>query len=48
MDYDELINKPSINGQELTQDMTLEDVGIVELSPEMVAEIYLETYGFLL
>lgn len=48
MDYNELSNKPTINGVELEQDMTLEDVGIVELTPEMVSEIYLETFGFVL
>lgn len=48
MDYNDLINKPQINGVELTQDMDLEDVGIIELTPEMVAELYLETFGFLL
>lgn len=48
MDYNDLDNKPTINGVELEQDMTLEDVGIVELTPEMVADIYLETYGFIL
>jgi hypothetical protein len=48
MDYDELTNKPSLNGVTLEGDMELEDVGIVELTPEMVAELYLETYGFIL
>lgn len=48
MDYNDLTNKPQINGVELTQDMDLEDVGIIELTPEMVAELYLETFGFLL
>jgi hypothetical protein len=48
MDYQDLTNKPSINGVELQPDMELEDVGIVELTPEMVSEIYLETFGFIL
>ena len=48
MEYNDLEHKPQINGVELQQDMTLEDVGIVELTPEMVADIYLETYGFIL
>jgi len=48
LDYEELINKPQINGVTLEGDMTLEDVGIVEVTPEMVSEIYLETFGFVL
>jgi hypothetical protein len=48
MDYNDLENKPTINDVELQGDMTLEDIGIVELSPEMVADIFLETFGFVL
>lgn len=48
MDYNDLSNKPTINGVTLEGDMELEDVGIVELTPEMVAELYLETFGFIL
>lgn len=48
MDYEELQNKPSINGVILEGDMELEDVGIVELTPEMVSELYLETFGYIL
>lgn len=48
MDYNELENKPTINGVELTSDMDLEDIGIVEMTPEMVNEIFLETFGFIL
>lgn len=48
MDYNNLENKPSINGVELTQDMTLEDVGINEMTPDMVSEIFLETFGVVL
>lgn len=48
MDYNNLENKPSINGVELTQDMTLEDIGINEMTPEMVSEIFLETFGVIL
>lgn len=47
-DYNDLDNKPSINGVELTQDMKLEDIGIQELTPEMVAEMYKETFGYIL
>lgn len=46
MDYLELENKPTINGVTLTPDMSLEDVGIHEMTPEMVKEIFLETFGF--
>ena len=48
MDYNDLENKPTINGVELTQDMDLSDIGIVEMSPETVSEIFLETFGYLL
>lgn len=48
MDYNEIQDKPTLNGCTLEGDMELEDVGIVELTPEMVAELYLETYGFIL
>lgn len=41
-------NKPSINGVELTSDMSLEDIGIIELTPEMVNELFLETFGVVL
>ena len=42
MDYNDLENKPSINGVTLESDMTLEDIGISEMTPEMVAEIFSE------
>lgn len=48
MDYNDLENKPTINGVTLEGDMDLEDVGIVEITPEMVSELYLETFGFIL
>jgi hypothetical protein len=48
MDYTDLTNKPTINGVELEPDMELEDIGINELTPEMVSELYLETFGYIL
>jgi hypothetical protein len=48
MDYNELENKPTINGVELSSDMDLNDIGIFEMTPEMVNEIFLETFGYLL
>ena len=48
VNYEDLENKPSINGVELTSDMDLSDIGILEMTPEMVAEIFLETFGYLL
>lgn len=48
MDYNELENKPSINGNELTSDMELSDIGIVEMTPEMVTEVFLEVFGYVL
>lgn len=48
MDYEALENKPSINGVELTSGMGLDDIGILEMTPDMVTEIILETFGFIL
>lgn len=48
MDFDEVYNGPSINGVELKSDMELKDIGILEMTPEMVNEIFLETFGFIL
>jgi len=45
---DQSLETPSINGVDLTPGMELEDIGIVELTPEMVSELYLETFGFIL
>ena len=47
-DYNSLINRPSINGVELTSDMELSDIGILEMTSEMVSEIFLATFGYLL
>jgi hypothetical protein len=48
MDYNQLEDLPTINGVTVEGDMELEDIGIVELTPEMVAELYMETFGFVL
>lgn len=48
MNYEDLENKPSINGFTLTSDMELSDIGIMEMTPEMVKEIFLETFGYIL
>lgn len=49
MNYDtDVTNKPTINGVELTSNTTLEDIGIIELSPDMVSEIILEVFGVIL
>ena len=48
MDYNELENKPTINNVELRSDMDLNDIGILEMTPEMVNEIFLEIFGYLL
>lgn len=48
MDYEELENKPTINGVPLTEGMELEDIGISELTPDMVSEIFLEVFGVIL
>ena len=47
-DYNDLVNKPSINGTELSSDMELKDIGILEMTEEMVNGIFLETMGHLL
>jgi hypothetical protein len=48
MDYETLENKPTINNVTVEGDMTLEDIGILELTPEMVSEIFLEVFGIIL
>lgn len=48
MDYNELENKPTINGVTLEGDLELEDIGISELPPEMVSEIFMEVFGVIL
>ena len=48
MDYNELENKPTINNVELRSGMDLNDIGILEMTPEMVNEIFLEVFGYLL
>jgi hypothetical protein len=48
MDYQDLENKPSINGVVLESDMDLSDIGLVEMTPAMVSEIVLETFGIIL
>jgi hypothetical protein len=48
MNYEELENKPSVNGIELVPGMELADIGILELTPDMVAEIFLEIFGVIL
>jgi hypothetical protein len=47
-DYNQLDNKPTINGVVVEGDLTLSDIGILEMSPEEVNEIFLETFGYLL
>lgn len=44
-DYLELENKPTINDVPLIPGMELSDIGILEMTPEMVKEVFLETYG---
>ena len=48
MDYNECTNKPSINGVEVIGYLEVTDIGIVEMSTEMISEIFLETFGFIL
>ncbi len=48
MDYNELDNLPTINGVEVKGDLTLNDIGILEMSPAEVNEIVLETFGYIL
>lgn len=48
MDYNTLENKPTINGVELNSDMNISDIGITEMTPDMVSEIFLETFGIIL
>ena len=48
MDYQELENKPTINGVVLEPNMELSYIGLVEMTPGMVAELVLETFGIIL
>ena len=49
MDYiTEVTNKPSINGVTIEGNMEITDIGIVEMPTEMISEIFLETFGFIL
>lgn len=48
VDYNDIENKPSINGCVLESDMELSDIGLVEMTPEMVSELVLETFGIIL
>jgi hypothetical protein len=48
MEYNDLDHKPTVNGVTLVPDMELEDIGIREMTPEMVAETFLETFGVIL
>lgn len=47
-DYNQLENLPTVNGVEVKDDLSLTDIGILEMSPEEVNEIFLETFGYLL
>ena len=48
MDYNDCTNKPSINGAEVKDNLEITDIGIVEMPTEMISDIFLETFGFLL
>ena len=49
VDYEtEVTNHPTINGVEVVGDLSLTDIGIIELTPEMVSDIFLDTFGVLL
>lgn len=49
MDYNtDVTNKPSINGVTVEGDMEITDIGVVEMPTEMISDIFLETFGFIL
>jgi len=48
MDYNDCTNKPTINGVEVKDNLEITDIGIVEMPTEMISDIFLETFGFLL
>lgn len=48
MDFNNLENLPTVNGVTVQGDLTLEDIGIIELTPSMVSELILETFGVIL
>ena len=45
--YDNIINKPTINGTEITENITFDDLGIREMTFDMVNEMILESFGIL-
>ena len=47
-DYNQLENLPTINGVEVKGNLTLNDIGILEMTPAEVNEIVLETFGYML
>jgi len=46
--YDELEDKPSINGETVEGDKTFEDYGLVAMNAEEVTEVFLEVFGYIL
>lgn len=46
--YENISNKPSINGVTLTSNLDLSDIGLIEMTPEMVKEICQEIFGVIL
>lgn len=47
-DYNDLDNKPSINGVQLESDLNFSDLGLIEMTPDMISELFLETFGVVL
>ncbi len=48
MDYNELTNKPSINGVTVVGDKVFEDFGLVSIDKDEVDELFLEVFGYIL
>lgn len=45
INFDYLINKPTINGVELSGDMTLDDLGVSEISETELDDMFNEIIG---
>lgn len=46
--YESLEDKPKLEGIEIEGDKTFEDYGLIPLNPDEIAEVQLETFGYVL
>lgn len=48
MNYEELLNLPVLNGITIIGDKKFEDYGLVPLNDKEIAELFIETFGYIL